>query len=198
MDYQTAVVRRFIPDPVVRAVVNIFCPTGPGGGIKPDCKAGAGGSGPSPALEAAVSAHVTDSRQVTAEQRQLLAREAAQSQTKAQVLHRVFSEDPKWQKGEIVQMGPTSFTNKDITTGESAGQIGWKSRDEALAVVEKPKRGLDVDYTTMGSFSGGAYSQEREVVTAGAYRVKEVRQVTEPGTPEQYGYKVPQYVLEEV
>jgi hypothetical protein len=26
-------------------VVNIFCPTGPGGGIRPDCKAGSGGGG---------------------------------------------------------------------------------------------------------------------------------------------------------
>lgn len=41
-DYQTVVVGAFGPvPPAVAAVVNIFCPTGKGGGINPTCKAGA-------------------------------------------------------------------------------------------------------------------------------------------------------------
>ena len=176
-----------------------------GGGAKKDAPEPAKADKPASPNESAgktgahdaLGAHVRDSKSTTPEQRKQLAEDASKSETKRPVLHRVMAEKPNWTSGETIDIGPTSFTGADVPSGKSAGQIGWKSNDEALVIIEKPKRGLDVDYSKIDTGSVSPQG-EAETVIAGKYRVKEIRKVPEPGTKPQDGYTVPQYVLEEV
>lgn len=130
-------------------------------------------------------------------QKQQLAELVKRSQTTRPKLVRVSREDPRYQQGEILDFEATSFTGVALDEGKQAGQIAWKSSDKALMIVEKPKRGLDVPYKQIQTPHFYAVGEE-ETIVAGRYLVKEVRQVTEPGTRPEYGYKVPMYVLEEV
>jgi predicted double-glycine peptidase len=136
----------------------------------------------------------------TDKQKEIVARVAQESTTQQPALLRISKEDQKHRVGDEIHFKqPASFSGRvgDLLEGKSAGSIGWKSSDAALYLVEKPSRGLDIDYRSIRTKGFGA-AEEQETVLAGKYRVKEVRKVTEPGTLPQYGYTVPQYVLTEI
>ena len=64
--------------------------------------------------------------------------------------------------------------------------------------VEHPRRGLTLSYVGRGlmdiQFDAAA---ERETLLTGNYTVIENRSIVEPGTPENYGYQTPLYILRE-
>lgn len=151
-------------------------------------------------LSEALSSHVYDSHSVSESEKKLLISEIAIRTTSKERLHRVFSTNPKWNVGEEITLPPTSFTGINIPKGRSAGHIGWKDSDEALAVIDNPKRGLDVDYSKLNNKAGQVSpSEEDETVLAGRYRVVKIKKIPVPGTAKDSGWgSVRQYVLEEI
>lgn len=175
-----------------RITTNIYCPTGEGGGVDPTCS-------PADSGVAAISSHVYDSHQTTPAERDTLKKLALSSKTKRPRLERVFSTDPKWQNGEVVELGPTSFSAIRLSKGETAGHIGWKDSDEATAHIEKPTRGVDVDYSKLSAKAGMVSpAEEQETIVAGRYRVRVVK-IPMPGTEKDSGWgNTKHYILEEL
>jgi hypothetical protein len=136
---------------LITLIDNVFCATGPGGGVDPTCSPGSD----------AIAAFVSDSKRVTPAQRGVLTTAVAKSTTSRSVLHRVSKSSPGWKPGDVVDLDPTSFTGVDVTTGKSAGQIGWKSNDHGLVTIESPHRGLDVDYSKLAGAETTPRSKRR-------------------------------------
>lgn len=174
---------------------NVFCPTGPGGGVDPTCKAG----GETSDVLKAASSHVADSKSTTPEERAILKDAIQKSHTKRQRLQRVFSAKPNWSDGDIVDLDPTSFTGVNVLAGKNAGHIGWKDTDEAIAVVKHPRRGMDVDYSQLeAKASLVSPVEEQETILAGKYKVS-VKRAPVPGTKKDSGWGyIRVYELEEV
>lgn len=146
---------------------------------------------------ALVSKHVQDSGSLSVKEQHRLAVLASHSKTKQNTLQRIVHDNPKWTQGETLHFGPTSFTGVDVKEGRGAGDIGWKSTDGAIVSIQKPKRGLDVDYK-QAKTKGFSAASEKETIVSGWYRVIKVEKIAEPGTNPEDGYKAPHYVLEEV
>jgi hypothetical protein len=143
----------------------------------------------------ALAAYVSDSRTITHQQRDQVARFVASHRLNRIRLERIESEDPDWEVEFVVRWGPKSFTQARVSEGERTGHVGWKSSDRALCCIEGAVRGWAVDYDLFRTqFNARA---EREVIVSGSYRVVEKRKVTEPFTNPDYGYRIPMYVLVE-
>jgi hypothetical protein len=145
----------------------------------------------------AVSRFVGGGYDITPEDRARVAELAKTHTTKADHLERILRDDPKHHEGDVIDLPATSFTSVRVSKGKSAGQISWKYSDEAIYLLDNPKRGFDVPYQKLNSM-GFSASLERETILAGKYRVKRAGKITEPGTEKHQGYKVKAYILEEV
>ena len=114
-------------------------------------------------------------------------------------LERIQSDFPDWTVGETIKFSVASFSAAEFTKGERAGAIGWKSTDKCVVRVENPKRGLTVSYAGRGlidmQFDAGA---ERETLLTGNYVVSDIKDIVEPGTIPEYGYKIKVFVIREV
>lgn len=64
-----------------------------------------------------------------------------------------------------------------------------------MIFIMSPSRGLDIPYDQIDK---PYYAAEQETITGGRFRVVKVEKITEPGTLEQYGYRIPAYYLEEI
>jgi len=120
---------------------------------------------------------------------------AKTSKTNQTNLERIVRDDPQYYLNQIVDLDG-SFTGIEVSKGKSAGEITWKSSDGALIKIINPSRGYDIPYASITSRFGA--SREKETLVSGKYKVKEIKQITEPGTNPIYGYTVPQYILEEI
>ena len=109
-----------------------------------------------------------------------LAGHAQASQTSRPQLERVVTSDPRHEVGEVLHLGPTSFTGARLSKGENAGHIAVKYSDSAVYRIERPGMGRDVDYTGVdtGLVSPG---EEAETIVAGPYQVSKVSSVEHPG-----------------
>ena len=159
----------------------------------------AGGVAEPDHVQSLVSKHVTDLDAMTSEEKTQLAHAIHTSTLKdVGTLYRVSRDDPGWKPGSVITFGePKSSTTVDVSTGKSAGQITFKSRDKAVIVIDNPKHGIAVDYSKVSQHHFYA-GDEKEVIIAGKYMVVSVEQIPEPGTNPAYGYKVPKYTLREV
>lgn len=150
-----------------------------------------------PPLDELIAKWVGEPYRVDATDRRALKRRILASTTDAGPLERIEREDPKWREGDVVELDVTSFSSVRFSESKSAGHITWKSRDKAIITVERPRRGLTIDYDTIGNVGFNA-AAERETLLAGPYRVVAVERIVEPFTAPQYGYRVPLYTLREI
>lgn len=146
-----------------------------------------------------IDKYVQDSHSLSETEQQRLAEAVRTKTPKAKSVIRIMPEDPGWTPSHTVsfdQPKSTSSAVQDVLAGKPIGHISWKGSDGALVLIENPKTGLDVDYskTNTPDFSAAG---EKETIVAGKYYVHERREVPEPGTREEDGYKVPMYVLRE-
>ena len=139
--------------------------------------------------------YVRDSRQMSFTDKKELAELVKSSSLSGLRLERIQGESLDWKEGDAVTIMLSSFTKVPVSLGKKAGHIAWKSYDKALVLIEHATRGLEINYDLIKVMFDA--SDEKEVLVSGTYRVAEIRKITEPGTPPQYGYIVPQYVLVE-
>lgn len=127
-----------------------------------------------------ISKHVQNSKSLTKEDRGKLTQIVMKSTTKQPQLQRVSSNDQYHQDGEIIELGPTSFTSADLLSGDAAEHIAIKYSDEVLYVINKPQRGLDVDYAKINT-EGFHVPGEKETILAGRYKVVSSKKEEHPG-----------------
>lgn len=95
-------------------------------------------------------------------------------------MYRVSRDDRKHERGDELNLPPTSFTSVDLRKGDSADHIGVKYSDDAIYKLVKPTRGIDVDYSkvTSKNFYAG---EERETIVGGSYKVLKITKMEHPG-----------------
>lgn len=110
-------------------------------------------------------------------------------------IERINNEILDLKKGDIKELKLKSFTSIELSKGNSIGDIQWKSNDNSIISIVKPKRGYEIDYNVLGNFQFNA-ANEKEIIISGRYKVVDIEIINEPFTSGDY--KINKYILQEI
>lgn len=149
----------------------------------------------SPEFVKAINEYVRDSWSVSFASRKIISNFVEKCTLRPGLQLERISEKLPGDVGSVISYSPGSFSKKSLSSGEKAGHIAWKYSDVCMLRIENPTRGWEVDYDIITTMFPAF--EEAEVLVAGNYKIVEKVMITEPGTYEAYGYKVPLFILEE-